>query len=76
MLIICLISMTHPPLGLCESAMCCLWLHARLSSGLCEKQGGPIGSARTICPPIGQSSKVICPTTVSAKLNGGQILIP
>ena len=35
--------------------MCCLWLHAVLSSGLCGKEGGPIGYALTICPPIGQA---------------------
>ena len=35
--------------------MCCLWLHAVLSSGLCGKDGGPIGYGLTICPPIGQA---------------------
>ena len=39
MLIISCKSKAHPPLGLCERAMCCLWLHAVLSSGLYGKEG-------------------------------------
>ena len=45
----------HQALGLYERAMCCLWLHVVLSSGLYGKEGGPIGFALTIFPCIGQA---------------------
>ena len=41
-------SKAHPTLGLCERAMCCLWLHAVLSSGRYGKEGG--GRPYWLCP--------------------------
>ena len=54
MLIIFRKSKAHPPLGLCERAICFLWpLNAVLSSGLCGKEGGP-----TSCDKLNRSDKI------------------